>query len=72
MTARSKAWDCGRSFACNVDSNPARGMDVYLLRVLCVVRSLRRADHLYLLWPGFQPGISGTGLVIAEVLEGSR
>jgi hypothetical protein len=28
-------------------SNPARGMDVSLLRVLCVVRqrSLRRADH---------------------------
>jgi hypothetical protein len=44
---RSTAWVCGRSIAEIVGSNPARGMDVCLLWVLCVVRqrSLRRADH---------------------------
>jgi hypothetical protein len=29
--ARSKAWVCGRSLAGIVGSNPAGGMDVYLL-----------------------------------------
>jgi hypothetical protein len=49
VTARATAWFCGRSLAGTVGSNPARGMDVYLLRVLCVVKysSLRRVDHLY-------------------------
>ena len=44
--ARSKAYVCGRSPAEIVGSNPAGGMDVCLLWVLCVVRyrSLRRAD----------------------------
>ena len=31
MTARSKAWVCGRSLAGVVGSNPAEGMDVCLL-----------------------------------------
>ena len=35
---RSKAWVCGRSLAGIVGSNPAEGMDVCLLCVLCVVR----------------------------------
>ena len=45
---RAKAWVCGRSFVGIVGSNPAGGMDVCLLWLLCVVRwrSLRRADHL--------------------------
>jgi hypothetical protein len=43
---RSKAEVCGRSPAEIMGSNPAGGMDVCLLSVLCVVRyrSLRRAD----------------------------
>jgi hypothetical protein len=42
-----KAGQSGRSLAGIVGSNPAGGMDVCLLWVLCVVRwrSLRRADH---------------------------
>ena len=47
VTARSKAWVCGRSLGGNAGSNPTRGMDVSLLWVLCVVRCryLRQADH---------------------------
>ena len=47
MAARSNAWACGLSPAEIVGSNPAGGMDVRQLLVLCVVRwgSLRRADH---------------------------
>ena len=47
VAARSKAWNCGRSLAGITDSNPAGGIDVCLLWVLCIVRlrSLRRADH---------------------------
>jgi hypothetical protein len=45
VAVRSKAWVYGRSLAGIVGSNPARGMDVCLLWVLCVVRSLRRAGH---------------------------
>ena len=47
MTARSKAWVCGRSTAEIVGSNTALGMDVCLMSV-CVgrYRSLRRVDHL--------------------------
>ena len=37
MAARSKAWVCGRSLAGIAGSNPARGMNVCVLRVLCVV-----------------------------------
>ena len=37
VASRSKAWVCGRSPAVIAVSNPARGMDVCLLRVLCVV-----------------------------------
>jgi hypothetical protein len=36
--ARSTAWVCGRSLAGIGGSNPAWGMDVCLLRVLCVVQ----------------------------------
>jgi hypothetical protein len=35
VVARSKAWVCGRSLAGIVGSNPAGGMDVCLLWVLC-------------------------------------
>jgi len=35
---RSKAWVCDRSLAGIVGSNPAGGMDVCLLWVLCVSR----------------------------------
>jgi len=47
VAARSKTLVCSRSPAEIVGSNPAGGMDVCLLRVLCVVRyrPLRRADH---------------------------
>jgi len=38
VAARSKASVCGRSLAGIVGSNPARGMDVCVLWVLCVVR----------------------------------
>jgi hypothetical protein len=38
VTARSKAWVCGRSLAGIVGSNPAGVLDVCLLLVLCVVR----------------------------------
>jgi hypothetical protein len=46
VTARSKTWVCGRSLAGIVGSNPARGMEVCLLWVLCVVNYgyLRRTD----------------------------
>ena len=45
--ARSEVWVCSRSLAGIVGSNPAGGMDVCLLWLLCVVSygSLRRADH---------------------------
>jgi hypothetical protein len=43
VAVRSKAWVCGCSLTGIVGSNPAEGMDVCLLWVLCVVRSLRRA-----------------------------
>ena len=47
MDARSKACVCGCSLAGIVGSNPAEGMDVCLVCVLCVVRyrSLLWADH---------------------------
>jgi hypothetical protein len=38
VAARSKAWVCGRSVTGIVGLNPAGGMDVCLLGVLCVVR----------------------------------
>jgi hypothetical protein len=44
VIAGSKAWVCGRLLAGIMGSNPTEGMDVFLLRVLCVV-SLRRTDH---------------------------
>jgi hypothetical protein len=47
VAARSKAWVCGLSLVGISGSNPAGGMVVSLLRVLCVVRQLClwRADH---------------------------
>ena len=47
VAARSKARVCGRSLAGIAGSNPAEGIDICLLWVLCVVRyrSLRLADH---------------------------
>jgi hypothetical protein len=47
VAERSKARVCGRSLAGIVDSNPAVGMNVCLLCVLCVFsyRSLGQADH---------------------------
>ena len=38
VAARSKAWVCGCSLARIAGSNPAGGMDVCLLSMLCVVR----------------------------------
>jgi len=38
VATRSKTWVCGCSLAGIVGSSPARGMDVCLLWVLCVVR----------------------------------
>jgi len=37
LTARSGAWVCGRSLVVIAGSNPAEGMDICLLWVLCVV-----------------------------------
>ena len=37
VAARSRAWVCGRSVAGIAGSNPAGGVDVFLLRVLCQV-----------------------------------
>ena len=47
VAKQSKAWVCCRSLAGIGGSNLARVRDVYLLRVLCVVRwrSLRLADY---------------------------
>jgi len=47
VAAWSKAWVCGSSLAGIVGLNPAGGMNICLLWVLCVVRyrSLCRADH---------------------------
>jgi hypothetical protein len=39
MTARSKAYVCGRSLAGIAGSNPAKGMDVCLLWMLRVVQA---------------------------------
>jgi hypothetical protein len=49
VTARSKAWVCGRSLASIAGSNPAGSMDDCLFWVLYAVRqrSLRRADHTF-------------------------
>jgi len=44
MGERSEAWVCGRSLAGLLGSNPAGGVDVWLL---CVLRSLRRAGHSF-------------------------
>jgi hypothetical protein len=46
VAERSKAMVCGRSLADVAGYNPAGGMDVCLLWVLCRRRSLRRADPL--------------------------
>ena len=47
VAMRSKAWVSRRSLAGIAGSNPAGGMDLCLLWILCVVRYryLRRADH---------------------------
>jgi hypothetical protein len=47
VATRSEAWICGCLLAGNVGSNPARGMDVCRLWMLCVtsLRSVRQADH---------------------------
>ena len=49
MAAPSRVWVCGRSLVEIAGSNPASGMGVCLLCVLCVVRerSLSRADRFY-------------------------
>jgi hypothetical protein len=38
VAAQSKAWVCGRFLAGIAGSNPVRGIDIYLLRVLYVLR----------------------------------
>ena len=47
VAVRSQAWEYGCSLAGIAGSNPARGMDVRRLWVLCVDRqkSMRRDDH---------------------------
>ena len=45
MAARSKAWVCGPSIVGIAGSNPAVGMDVYLVRVVRYM-SLSGWDHL--------------------------
>ena len=35
MAARSKAWVCGLSLVGIADSNPAGGMDTFIVSVLC-------------------------------------
>jgi len=47
VAVQSKDWFCGRLLPGTVGSNPAGGMDVSLLWVLCVVRqrSLCQAEH---------------------------
>jgi len=47
-----KAWVCGRSLAGISGLNPAGGMGICLLGVLCVVRqnSQRGADHSSRVW----------------------
>jgi hypothetical protein len=47
VAEKSKTRVCGRSLSGIAGSNPAGGMDVCLVWLLCVVRlrSLRRADH---------------------------
>jgi hypothetical protein len=45
VAARSMTWAFGRALAGIVRSNPTGDMDVCLLWVSCVVRSLRWTDH---------------------------
>ena len=47
VSARSKAWVCGRSLAAIAGSNPAGNMDVWVLGVFCIIRyrSLRWGDR---------------------------
>jgi len=45
VAARLKAWVSGRSFAGVAGWNPAGGMDVCLLCVLCRWKFLQRTDH---------------------------
>jgi len=46
VAAQSKAWVCGRSPAEIVGSNPARGMNVWLLWVLCMLSGRGLCDEL--------------------------
>jgi hypothetical protein len=46
VAVQYKAWVYGRSLAGTVGSNPARGKDVYPLRVLCVLSG----TGLLLIW----------------------
>jgi len=55
VAARSKAWVCGCSLVGIVGSNPVRGMNVCLLRMLRVVRRLcvgliTHPEKSYRLW----------------------
>jgi hypothetical protein len=45
MGDKYKAYVCGRSITGVADSNPAGGMDVFPLCLLCAQRPLRQADH---------------------------
>jgi len=49
VNARCKGWVCGRSLVGIAGWNPAGGMDICLLRVVCAVRkrALRPADHSF-------------------------
>ena len=56
VAAQSKAWVCGRSLAGVVSSNPARGINDCLLRMLCVAGrspcdwNITRPEESYRVW----------------------
>jgi len=54
VTPRSKAWVCGRLLIGIEVSNPAGGMDVGLLWLLCViglcVELFNRPEEIYRVW----------------------
>jgi hypothetical protein len=69
VTAKRKAWVCGRSLAGIVGSNPAGNMDVCRLRVLCFIRwSLRLAER----WKWSVEGGGGDGLTMAQAPQDCR
>jgi hypothetical protein len=58
MAARSKAWFCGRSLAGIVGSNPAEGMDICLLWVVCCHVEVSASDWSLIWTSPTQRGVS--------------